>query len=316
MAAPETSQQTYFARWGALQHPHVRALAWLLDAPDLLDPLYPAWQGRVAPLAPLDDGAAAWLQALDQNPAALDAFLGARQFTRIGLYAEQLLAFYLGQRGRLVAHGLQVRDARQITLGEFDFLLEDGAGLEHWELATKFYLLSETGPGAGLDGLLGPNLADTLGAKLRKIFSHQLHLGEQAAALGVLARPMTRARAVLKGWLFYPGAVVTPPGIAADHCRGFWCALAECAALPDTAYQILPRLSWLAPWQGSSAPLSRSALQAALAERFASHGMPALIAEVAEHGGQWREQRRGFIVPDDWRARAAGRAAPSVGGGG
>ena len=41
-AAPEPSYQAGFERrWGHLRRPHVRALAWLLDAPDLLDPALP-----------------------------------------------------------------------------------------------------------------------------------------------------------------------------------------------------------------------------------------------------------------------------------
>jgi hypothetical protein len=36
-AEASTFQQQFHARWHCLRDPHVRALAWLLDAPDLLD---------------------------------------------------------------------------------------------------------------------------------------------------------------------------------------------------------------------------------------------------------------------------------------
>nr|WP_308622168.1 DUF1853 family protein [Massilia sp. Se16.2.3] len=42
-------------------------------------------------------------------------------------------------------------------------------GAEHIEFATKFYLLQGEA-GDRFDALVGPNLADSLGAKMRKIF--------------------------------------------------------------------------------------------------------------------------------------------------
>ncbi|MEO8598457.1 MAG: DUF1853 domain-containing protein, partial [bacterium] len=36
-ALPATSQAGFHQRWGHLHDPHVRALAWLLSAPDMLD---------------------------------------------------------------------------------------------------------------------------------------------------------------------------------------------------------------------------------------------------------------------------------------
>jgi uncharacterized protein len=37
--------------------------------------------------------------------------------------------------------------------------------------------------------------------------------------------------------------------------------------------------------------------------------MPVLVAAVREEAGVWVETGRGFIVPDNWRARAAFRQA-------
>ena len=46
--------QSYFERrWGHLRRARVRALAWLLDAPDLLDIHDPHWEGRIATLGPM-----------------------------------------------------------------------------------------------------------------------------------------------------------------------------------------------------------------------------------------------------------------------
>ncbi len=311
MAAPgDTYQAAFERRWGHLLHPHVRALAWLLDAPDLLDPSDPHWEGRIASLGVLAPAIDAWLQRVDDDPSGLDAELGTRIYTRLGLYAEKLMAFYYREHGMLVAHGLQVRAARNDTVGEFDFLLDAGPdAVDHIEFATKFYLL-EGEAASRFDTFVGPNLADSLGAKMRKIFDKQLALGQHPAAQAVLPRPVASARALVKGWLFYPaGSAPDMDGISARHCRGFWCALGEVAALADAQFVVLPRLQWLAPYRASSSEglVSREQLQAALALQFDALPMPVLVAAVREEAGGLVETARGFIVPDNWRARAAFR---------
>ena len=319
----DANYQAQFAqRWGHLRQPHVRDLAWLLDAPGLLDAAHPQWQGKIAAPDPVSAAVGAWLARLDHDPAELEAALGARPTIRLGLYAEKLMAFYYQQHGRLVAHGLQVRATRNDTVGEFDFLLDAGPdGLEHIEFATKFYLL-EGEAASRFDTFVGPNLADSLGAKMRKIFDKQLALGTHPAAQALLPRPVIRARALVKGWLFYPlGSNAAMSGISAPHCRGFWCALSDIPSLEAQRYVVLPRLQWLAPYQAQApqALLDRAQLHAMLAAQFETVPMPVLVAAVVErenegeHGEDEQENRqvletaRGFIVPDNWRARAAFR---------
>jgi hypothetical protein len=291
--APDNYQAGFERRWGHLRHASVRALAWLLDAPDLLDAHDPHWHGRIAGLGPVTPETERWLAELDADPARLDAALGNKTMTRLGLYAEKLMALYFAHQGRLVAHGVQVRAARNGTVGEFDFLLDDGAGgLEHIEFATKFYLLQEGVHGALLesfDAFVGPNLADSLGRKMRKVFDHQLELGKHPAALEMLSRPVTSARALVKGWLFYPAGTyreLALRGIEARHCRGFWYALAE-----------LDRLEG-----------ERFLVRAELEDHFAQSNGPVLVSLVREGAGRVVEFERGFIVPDDWRARADAEA--------
>ena len=290
----------------------MRALAWLLDAPGLLDPNDPHWEGKIADPAPATPEVAGWLARLDADPVELDAALGQRAYTRLGLYAEKLMAFYYQQHGQLVAHGLQVRAARNDTVGEFDFLLNAGpGGVEHIEFATKFYLL-EGAAASRFDTFVGPNLADSLGAKMRKIVDRQLTLASHPAAQAILPRPVLRARALVKGWLFYPAGAHQPMGgISAQHCRGFWCALADAGALAGDKFVVPPRLEWLAPFRRGSldAALDRKELQALLAAHFDTLHTPVLVAAVRADAGALVEVERGFIVPDDWRARAALRAA-------
>ena len=309
----ETFQARFERRWGHLTRPHVRALAWLLDAPDLLDPASALWGGQIASLEAPGADSIAWLAALERDSAALDAALGAPQFGapryfRLGLYAEKLLAFFFQHQGVLAAHGLQVRASRNHTVGEFDFLLRRGGTLLHWELATKFYLLAGPSAAGRLDCLVGPNLADTLELKIRKILDRQLALGHNPAAQILLPQAVDRAQALVKGWLFYPGGVVRPmAGIAPSHNHGFWSTHEQLAGLACGRWMIVPRLQWLAPLKArAGAPaFSRAGLEGQLAALFANSPAPLLVAAVREENGWLLETERGFIVPDDWPLRAA-----------
>ncbi len=317
--------RSFHRRWGHLTRPHVRALAWLLDSPDLLDPRSPHWQGRIATLGPIGPAVANWLDDLDADPSPLDAALGNRFYSRLGLYAEKLMAFYFAQQGMLAAHGLQVRDGKNGTIGEFDFLLRDApdGALRHIEFATKFYLLDgDPDPAAADRGnynrLVGPNLADTLGLKMRKIFNAQLQLSRHPAAQQVLPAPVGAAQALVKGWLFYHAGEPAPriEGISPDHCRGVWRSWSEQAGAPGRQFIVMPRLQWLAPLRvpaarsestPTPAPLELGALLAVLEEKFSSDPGPVLVTTVEEQGGWLEEVERGFVVPDDWRARAQAR---------
>jgi hypothetical protein len=315
-----TAFQTQFqSSHGALRDPHVRALAWLLTSPNLLDAHAGRWQGAIAALddmpgVPRTD---AWLKALDADPAALHAVVARQPTGRLGRYAEQLLGFYLRQHGRLFANNVQIRANANQTVGEFDFLLHDpgAAALIHWEFATKFYLLESQRAQPQADCFVGPNLVDTLGAKMGKIMNRQLKLSHHPAAQAYLTLPVSRAEALVKGWLFYhdPAVTLAPAmGVTVDHCRGFWCTRAELAAddgFSGMRYAILPRLHWLAPARlALGATLSPDALLAGLPDLCANDAGPVLIAALTCEGDAAIESSRGFVVPDDWRGRAAQRA--------
>jgi hypothetical protein len=312
--APDSYQARFERRWGHLTRPHVRALAWLLDAPDLLDPASPHWQGRIATVGAMTQDTAGWLAALEQDPVPLEAALGARHYSRLGLYAEKLMAFYFAEHGKLVAHGLQVRANRNDTVGEFDFLLRDGDDLVHLEFATKFYLLDADSAGDGFNGLIGPNLADTLGAKMRKIFDKQLSLAQHPAAQPLLPQPVARALALVKGWLFYPGdeAGRGMAGISQPHCNGFWMTMAQAQSMRGERFIIMHRLLWLAPLKAADGAMDLQGLLAALDEQMAKVSAPVIVAAMREEGGWLVEERRGFVVPDDWQAQAAQRRQDGI----
>jgi hypothetical protein len=318
-----TYQEKFHQQWQHLQDPHVRSLVWMLTSPGLLEAHSPLWKNQVARLALPDDMVLhTWLAELDRQPEQLHAALDLARQRRLGHYAENLLAFYLRHQGLLFAHGLQVHDTGG-TVGEFDFLLEQAGGLLHWELATKFFLLEDsqgidndgcsdgftkTMPAIDLFDYLGPNLADTLGAKMAKIFDQQLALSQHPQARQLLSKVVVARAALVKGWLLYrqgKDEFATVEGLAQDHCRGYWWTRDDIAAQAFADTVILPRLQWLAPAQMPlDAVMGPEALQAALTEHFLRDKTPVMLAVMQRNGNVMQESCRGMVVPDDWLRRA------------
>lgn len=305
--ASESSQQRFHRCWDHLVDPHLRALAWLLDSSDLLDAQASCWQGKIATLHPDMVATAEWLRAQDGDPGCLHAALDLPGASRLGRYAERLMVHYFAWCGSLAAHGLQIQTTRNNTVGEFDFLLREGSALVHYEFATKFYLFESADGSYGVEHLIGPNLADTLDAKMRKILDRQLALGTHPAAQAYLPQPIDRAQAVIKGWLFYPDRMAGAqllPGVARAHCRGFWCSIEGFGDLAGDAYAILPRLAWLAPARiGVDQVHDQEDMAAILRAHFARESAPVMVALMRCNGSVAREETRGFIVPDDWPAK-------------
>ncbi|ACC70544.1 DUF1853 family protein [Paraburkholderia phymatum] len=319
------------ARLDALSDAAVRDIAWLLFSPDLLRAQPPA--GALAkPFESPDEAAAAmaWLEAQDADPAGLHRHIDAARVTRLGRYAECLLAWFLkhGPAARLIAANVPLRRAG-VTLGECDFLAETRAGRRlHWELAVKCYLHAGDGRGELAD-YVGPNLQDRFDLKLAHLLHHQLRLSarEEFASLG--HRGPWDAQMFVKGWLFYRNgrAERDPAEIEPAHARGWWTTRAEWtefSAGHADAWMVLPRLEWLAlrvrHAGGASPEATGGASHAAsfvsadmLAQQLAGQTGPAMVAAFVEHAaGQWSERSRGFIVPDDWPEQAHAFARQST----
>ncbi|MFM7482806.1 MAG: DUF1853 family protein [Burkholderiaceae bacterium] len=317
-AARVNHQAQFQQRWADLRNPHVRALAWLIDAPDVLDASADRWQGKIAQIpAGSAEQCREWLLQLDADPAALEAYLDVQRFTRLGRYAERLLAWYFQHQGQLVAHGLPVRSGKEDTIGEFDFLFTLGDGLVHWELATKFYLLAVDDPALAVvqqaDYFVGPNLADTLGKKMRKILDRQLALGQHPAAQALLPQPLSAAQALVKGWLFHRRESqldLHSLGISEHHCRGWWCTLNELDTHIDEVGAVIPRIAWLAPARlALDQGLDLIDLKKQLSRHFEHDAMPLMIASLCREGDAWLETERGFVVPDAWPAQAVAKVS-------
>lgn len=312
-------QRLFHQRWNHLNDPHVRALAWLLDSPDLLALQAPQWQGKIAHIAGADDGnfpaheiLANWLQLLDSTPEKLlllYTFMGTLLSTRLGLYAEKLMAFYFQQQGILVAHGMQVRTENGTTTGEFDFLLRQPVGLLHWEFATKFYLLEKGEGDLVANDFIGPDLTDSLGQKIQKILTRQLMLSHHPVAKAYLTEPVACSQALIKGWLFYRhrGLIIpTTLGLSARHCHGYWCAISQLEVDDRCRYLLLPKQKWLAPAKAAlEETLDAGQARHSLLMHFVQESAPVLLATLRFNGTEALESRRGFIVPDNWPLRAA-----------
>lgn len=319
----------------------VRDLAWLLMSPPLLDSQH--FGERLAQtLATQGDQhrTLAWLASLDADPRALHTMLQSRPQSRLGLYAERLLGFFLerGPATRLIAANRPVRIGAH-TLGECDFLFEDVHGHAlHWELAVKCYL-DVGGPADSLARYVGPNLADRFDHKLDRLLTHQLTLSRHPQIAALAPGGHWHAAMIVRGWLFHcchsNGAERPGPAcglVAPDHARGWWTRAAQWPAFDAPAWTIVPRLRWMAPQHiAGDHPLVYRDPKAVLARCFeywrhrpgqplmvaalddgdssAGAGSPALSeagANRVSHPGsrQLREFSRGFIVPEGWPERA------------
>jgi len=336
MSAPAAPSPDLAARLAALRDPAVRDLAWLLYSADLLRP------SPTAPLAELWESpeeaasTAAWLRALDCDAQALHDALAAARATRLGRYAEELLGWFLreGPHTRLVAANVALRLAGR-TIGECDFLVETSRGRRlHWELAVKCYLCVERGDGS-LSDFVGPNLRDRFDRKRAHLLDHQLRVSARAEFAALCHPGPWIAQMLIKGWLFYrAGAGVArtthagPAALASAHPRGWWVTHADWPAFADAqqaaGWSVLPRLAWLAPRRldreaaadrtspaadygngnRSGITIAPPAPPQTLTDSFEPQPEPLMVAAFSLHDDGYRELSRGFIVPDDWPARA------------
>lgn len=300
-----------------LHSPAVRDLAWTLVSPPLLNdareqrhPLAAsAWAADPQRLAD-------WLLALQRDPTPLERWLQVPE-RRLGRYSERLWRFALERAPGVSLHAgnLAVRRGGR-TVGELDLLLEDDEGLQHIELAVKFYL----GDPAALPGRdwLGPDRRDRLDLKRAHLLEHQLPLGRHPDTLALLAGRglgAPRSRYWLTGYLFHPAhaGFAAPPGANPAHLRGRWLRRSDWPALRGQAHASrwveLPRLAWLAPAQGvfsTDGRLEGRFLPEPELDAASQPAPPRLLARLTSADGHpWNEVERVFLVDDDWSGRAA-----------
>jgi hypothetical protein len=296
-----------------LRQPAVRDLAWTLLSPPLLAaldglrPRHPLAASRWASDPAL---LAQWLYELDCQPLPLQQQTPAARGNRLGRYYEQLWQFALDQAPgiRLLAANLVIREGGH-TLGELDLLLEDDEGLQHIELAVKFYLGPLGAEGRDAANWLGPGRLDRLDLKLEHLRQHQLRLSELPAAraqLQALSDRPVQASPWLGGYLFYPWRepCTAPLGAGRQHLRGTWVRRGDWPAWHDLhpgCWQPLPRMAWLAPAACAPEECWSAPRFAAWLAELPADAAPRMLVQLAPGGdGLWQEQRRIFVVDDHW----------------
>lgn len=315
MESATLSDKTMTEHWQRWSHPVVRDLAWVLASPPLLNMRVPgvrwlntAWCERAY------QASRHWLEALDRDPSLLIAMLAQRGDPRLGSYFEALLAFWLMWEDnplyRLVGRNLAVR-AKNITLGELDFLVEErqSGELQHWEVAVKFYL--GVAPGGELAHWVGPGLKDRLDMKVKRLLEHQLALSHTPEGRGLirhLGLAVPQPVCLLKGRLFYPpdtGAEWQPHCAAPGHLTGWWMSQVDFLAryTRENLHWIrLPKEHWLTE---VAPPVRIGDVQTAeqLVETLvqtADNRAAAVIGLSRDDESQFHEVTRGFVTPADW----------------
>lgn len=221
-----------------LSDPMVQDLAWALASPNLLSDCALApeehwYQSLFEEYLPR-------LLALDKAPWVLHQHCAPHK--RLGFYFEALWHFFLldSPRFQVLAHNWQqVIDGT--TLGAFDFLVWDHTlqRIEHWELAVKFYLISQAHH--AFDHAFGLNTRDKLRRKHQHMLNHQLQLSQYPEVSARLLQQQLmpqQARLILKGRLYYPAQCQT---FISEHSeRGIW-------GIAPPAANFIPqqKLGWL-----------------------------------------------------------------------
>jgi len=304
------------------RHKPVQDLYWTFQSPDLLN----RKTFHDHPLFQLTDSASLlpWLKALDNNPQHLIQHLKQYSNTRLGKYFEALWQFTLTHHPqiKLKAANLQIQDNHR-TLGELDFIIEEGDNCIHLELAVKFYLyVPELNKGETLQGWIGPNCNDYFEKKLKRLSSHQLTLPTNPTAQSLLTQKnltIDSSELILKGVLFKPlitkidatkvdNAIIDSPLLSEHHLEGIWLYQHQLADfLPVTEFwQPLDKMGWMTPCHNNKTHLPADQIEAYLDEYFSQNKRPLqfLVTHLRKTESIADEmdklKQRVFVVPHDW----------------
>jgi len=264
-----------------------------------------------------------WLQQLDNNPRPLMDFLATRKSSKLGLYFEDLVAYWLSEKIAEDIFETHIKvSSNRGDIGEFDFLFRAGQKIEQWETAVKFYLYTENRQGEVR--WYGPNARDTLDKKLSRMLGHQLRLSEHPEAKDILLTKGINdvyAQMFLKGYLFYPPGLdlksinrkIAGCEISPRHLTGWWTTLESFSgdmlhscSQKKLRWRLLPRLDWMAP-RIYDAQSCKDLLQTVdqiieiVKNQISQADRPQLIAGYGlNEAGQWQEESRGFVVNGNW----------------
>ncbi len=184
---------------------------------------------------------------------------------------------------QVVAEEIQLQQDKR-TIGAIDFLLENSQnnGIEHWEVAIKFYLLKQ--------GLwYGPNAKDRLDIKLSRMLEHQLTMTDTKAFQSTFPELLQITKHLLMQGRLYinpfecddvPTSCLGLP-IEPQNINGFWCYQDQFDQITEPLY-VLNKPLWATGLKSFNdiAPVTK------LPKHF--------IHCQAQSGQFW------FVVPNDW----------------
>ncbi len=260
------------------------------------------------------------VQAFQDNPAA-HATLVNRIFSqgkpRVGDYFERvmLLWLHLNPRFTHILQHIRIHKGKH-TLGELDFLFHDRQQgvCYHWEVAVKYFLCFASPE--NVFQFLGPNAKDTLTRKYDRMINHQVPLSRTAEARQIIqpyckSLPL-RAKAVLKGMLFYPAketphipenfqAIISP-----QHRQGWWTSMQALTIpphTPDSRWMVMQKPFWFQPVSPHyQEHFDLAGIERLVRSHFAQSDRALLLAELVQAGNHWQEVSRGIIVSSTWPA--------------
>ena len=284
----------------------MRDLVWVIAAPNLLEEV--DWIVSDSECAAILALAMPKLLALDQHPDSLHQWIATRKPLHLGPYVEILVAYWLTYLISTIWFATnQIVKSGRTTVGEYDMLWRASSGLlNHWEVSAKLYL--QVDAAAGLAGYIGTTTRDRLDLKVARLRDKQLRLAETpagAAALPHAGEPVT-AKALLKGWLFYPPdrQISRAVGVSSNHSSGSWqrWGTNEFDLLPNLHWCVLERLAWLSPVLRTDAATLQTEIvfRAWLMSYFERNTEPLLVAGLAPGANGWEEITREFVVPQAW----------------
>ncbi|QUJ66540.1 DUF1853 family protein [Photobacterium sp. GJ3] len=222
-----------------------------------------------------------WLTAFRKN-AIIPSAATYKGNQRLGFYYQWLWQQLIEHHPdyELVGEELQLQEGKR-TLGAIDFLVYNKieAQLEHWEVAIKFYLAHQ-------HRWLGPNSADNLDNKIKKMVEHQLemanHPAYQAQYAADLGQPVCQ-RLIVQGRLFehfHQEETGSDLPINPAVQSGRWCFQSQATG---NQLRALTKREWLTP------PAFSSSHQALLPDEI-----------TVPTQGIDENQQIWFIVPDHW----------------
>lgn len=297
------------AQLRGLEHQAVRDLAWCCLSPHLLSGLVFTQNP-----AETDTHLWPWLYEIDHQPEPLLDLLNQRKSTRLGLYYETLWQFYFlhHPEWELLAYNQQIYH-QGTTLGAFDFLCRRNNEYWHWETAVKFYLCGASTIEAAKQWheWVGPNNSDRLDLKLTHLQQHQLTLTQNPVARDWLYRHFSdaaqwRSALCLQGYFFQANETQNPSFANTRYCRGQWLTLEQFVQqennFAETLWLLLDRHLWLSPAQATHAAdlLNTTQLKSIAAKHCGEQLKPLLVTTMRDWGNLWQEEKRYFLMPNQW----------------